>query len=445
MRSVVKTMALTAALVLAGTGTAVAAPPQLPEPVKPKYRKTIQPSLFGMHVHGLSNPVPQVNQRFGAIRIWDNGVRWDEINTARDVYDFTLFDRVLAHAAATGPQKIMYVLGTTPKWLATGNENNYLNAPGGNSMPASLAEWDKWVTTVVTHAKAQCQAGWGCIDEYQVWNEVNFSSFWNGTPAQMVELTRRASNIIRRIDPSAEVVTGSNIVRQFKGNKVSKQSAAISKKSFFYSYMKGLKAKKVKFDAVGMHFYPWFKQGPGDGSPADRESGIRQAQQVLDHFKYDQPMYDTEMAYGNRRNNGWPHKVYNASTGAAYLAQTYIYGMSNNVPEVYWYGWDDHVLGIDVTSPDGQVLLPGIAYDTVKTWMSYAKSGGCYQGKGGIHTCAIKQKGQKQYIVFRDTKSTKSYSVPKAWGVGQFCDIRNACTPIKKRTVKVGLSPLLLK
>ena len=74
------------------------------------------------------------------------------------------------------------------------------------------------------------------------------------------------------------------------------------------------------------------------------------------------------------------------STGAAYLAQTYIYGMTNNVPQVYWYGWDDHVLGVDVTNATtGEALQPGIAYNTVLNWMSKAKNGGCVYGRGGDH------------------------------------------------------------
>lgn len=440
MRFAVKTLAVTGALVMAATGTAVAAPPELPTPPKPRFTKTVQPSLFGMHVHELSKPVPQVAQKFGAIRIWDNGVRWDEINTAQDVYDFTLMDQVVANAEATGAQEIMYVLGSTPKWLATDfSVDNYLGAPGANSMPASLTEWDKWVRAVVTKYK-------GRIDSYQVWNEVNFSSFWSGTADQMIELTRRAEKIVHQVDPSAKFVTGSAIVRQYKGKKVSKQSAAVSTKSFFYNYMAGLKKKKFKFDAVGMHLYPWFKAGPGDGSPFDRESGAAAAQKVLDHFKFKQPMYDTEMAYGNRRNNGWRKQVLPAKLGAAYLAQTYIYGMVNNVPQVYWYGWDDYVLGVNVTDPvTGQVLAPGIAYNTVMNWLSWAKIGGC-TFEDGVNTCSIKQKGQRQYLVFRNSKASKTYTVSKKWKVKQVCAVDGTCTSLKgNRRLSVGISPLLVK
>lgn len=264
MRFAMKAVAVAVAAVVMATGTAAAAPPELPAP-KSKYKKKIQPSLFGMHVHELSDPSPQVHQKFGAIRIWDNGVRWDEVNTAPGVYDWTLLDQVVANAEATGAQRIMFVLGSTPSWLATDTSvPNYLNAPGANSMPSSLSAWDDWVRAVVSRYK-------GRIDEYQAWNEVNFASFWSGTVGEMITLTQRSSKIVKQVDPRAEFVTGSAIVRQPKtkreAQRVTKQAAAVSKKSFLFSYLKGLKKRKVKFDAVGMHLYPWYKAGPGTVRP----------------------------------------------------------------------------------------------------------------------------------------------------------------------------------
>ena len=439
MRFVMKSLAVAGAAMMLATGTAAAAPPELPKPGKQKATsKKVPAALFGMHVHELSEPVPQLGQKFGSIRLWDNGIRWDQINTAPGVYDWTLMDRVVANAEATGAQRIMFVLGSTPEWLATDTSTpNYLGAPGANSMPSSLAAWDDWVREVTNRYTDQ-------IDEWQVWNEVNFSSFWSGSAGQMITLTERASKIVKQNDPSSDFVTGSAIVRQSK--KISKQSAAISSKSFFYQYMKGLKKRKVKFDAVGMHLYPWYKAGPGDGTPYDRETGVADAQEVLDKLKIRQPMFDTEMSYGNRRNNGWRKKVLSESKGAAYLAQTYIYSLVNNVAEVYWYGWDDYVLGVNVTDPvTGKILQPGVAYNTVMTWLSGARNGGCTY-KAGVNACLIKQKGKRQYLVFRRSAAKRTYAVTKAWKIKESCNVLGKCSKVKKtRRVRVGDSPLLLK
>ena len=76
-------------------------------------------------------------------------------------------------------------------------------------MPSSLSAWDDWVRAVVSRYK-------GRIDEYQAWNEVNFASFWSGTVGEMITLTQRSSKIVKQVDPRAEFVTGSAIVRQPK-------------------------------------------------------------------------------------------------------------------------------------------------------------------------------------------------------------------------------------
>ena len=100
-------------------------------PQKPSIRRRSSRACSACTSHELSDPSPQVHQKFGAIRIWDNGVRWDEVNTAPGVYDWTLLDQVVANAEATGAQRIMFVLGSTPSWLATDTSvPNYTNAPG---------------------------------------------------------------------------------------------------------------------------------------------------------------------------------------------------------------------------------------------------------------------------------------------------------------------------
>jgi hypothetical protein len=63
---------------MAASGAAVAAPPELPKPGQVKgTSKKVPASLLGMHVHSLTSTAPTVEDRFGGIRIWDNGVRWD--------------------------------------------------------------------------------------------------------------------------------------------------------------------------------------------------------------------------------------------------------------------------------------------------------------------------------------------------------------------------------
>ena len=87
---------------------------------------------------------------------------------------------------------------------------NYSTPLGRTSMPSSLSAWDDRVRAVVSRWQ-------GPIDEYQAWNEVNFCvPVWSGTVGEMITLTQRSSKIVKQVDPRAEFVTGSAIVRQPK-------------------------------------------------------------------------------------------------------------------------------------------------------------------------------------------------------------------------------------
>ena len=90
LKAVAVAAALTVAVATPSLGTT------LPTPGG-KYGAKLSPSLMGMHVHYLSNEPINTSQKFGSVRIWDNGVRWDQINTEPGVYDWSLLEIGRAH------------------------------------------------------------------------------------------------------------------------------------------------------------------------------------------------------------------------------------------------------------------------------------------------------------------------------------------------------------
>lgn len=433
-------MKRSAAVVAAALVTSLVAAPavavqELPTP-QGRYGAKVDKDLLGMHAHYLSNESIDTAQRFGAVRIWDNGVRWDEVNTAPGVYDWTVLDRVVANAEAVGAEQILYVLGSTPLWAAKYPEADfpYYYGPGTASVPRDIEDWKTWVRAVAERYK-------GRITAYQPWNEANLSAFfYNGdqdSAAAMADLTKAAEQIIAEVDPAAEVTTASSTVIQTR-NYV--------KSSWFARYAKALRARGVQPDSIAVHLYPWLKQGPGNGTLAEREQGLALAKKVIDRNGYSRlPIWDTEMNYGNQRpSNPWPKVKFSQPKGSAYLAQTYLYSLSNRVSQVYWYGWDDYGLGIWTTSKSGQILQPGQTYNTLQKWLPGARNGGCTP-IGAISTCTVKRGAAKQFFVFRATNAKRVYRVPSTWKVSQACTVLDVCSPIRNGRVKVGLSPLLLK
>jgi GH35 family endo-1,4-beta-xylanase len=433
---------LTLALTVAAAGSAVAAPAPLPKPGKERTSAKVPASLFGMHDHALTTTAPSPEDRFGGIRIWDNGVRWDEVNTADGVYDWTVLDTVVENAQATGAEEIMYVLGYTPNWAASfvkppctpGVYTNCSYFPTGTGAPPSNpGYWTNWVRAVAERYQ-------GKITQYQIWNEANLTSMFDtangeGSPQAMARLTVAAEKAIRQVDPSAKVITASSTVVQNK---------KFTRNGWFKQYLTALKKLKSKPDGIAVHLYPWVKKGPGNGTLADRAKGLEMAQQVVKQTGYSKlPLLDTEMNYGNNRDNGWPKTVYSQSKGAAYLAQTYLESLHNGVVQVDWYGWDDFGLGIWPTSQSGTVLQPGFAYRNLLTNLAGSKNKGCTVTKS-VTVCLTTKGGKSNYWVYRPTAKTVTYSVPSQFKVKQACDVLDTCKPIKKGKVKVGLSPLRL-
>lgn len=441
MRRVVKSLAVAGAAVMVATGTASAAPPDLPKPGQVKGASSKVPaSLFGMHDHSLTDTAPTPQDRFGGIRIWDNGVRWNQVNTAKDEYNWTVLDQVVANARATGAQDIMYVLGYTPAWAASNlkppcEAPNYTNCeyfPGGSSSaPSNIEDWKTWVREVATRYKGQ-------ITQYQMWNEANLTAMFSSSgdsAVEMAQLTVAAQQVIREVDPSAKVITASSTIVQNKG---------FVRDGWLKRYLKALKSRGGKPDGIAVHLYPWLKKGPGNGDLADRAKGLDYAKQVIDATGYKKvPILDTEMNYGNQRNNRWPKKKYSQTQGSAYLAQTYLESLHNGVVQVDWYGWDDYSLGIWTTSPSGTVLKPGITYQTLLKNLAGTNNKGCTITKSV--TVCLTQKGKtRNYYVYRPGAKKITYTVPAKFKVRKACDLYDSCKPIRKNRVKVGLAPVRL-
>ena len=153
----------------------------------------IQRSLVGLHIEGAEGGA-WASAPFGALRLWDNGTGWSQIELEKGEFKWDNLEGVLENASSKGMEDILYVLGTTPEWAAQEVNDADYPQPGAASAPADLDDWDDWVTEVVTRFGDR-------IDNYQIWNEANLVNFYRGTPVEMAEMTKRAYDIIKANDP----------------------------------------------------------------------------------------------------------------------------------------------------------------------------------------------------------------------------------------------------
>ncbi len=415
--SLLAVSALTASVLASGAAQAAPAPAQAP--TQNLKGTTVQPTLFGMHVFNLQDGVwPTIP--VGSIRLWDNQTTWSSVETAQNVFDWTKLDKAVSTAQNNGVNDILMVLAGTPLWAtddpAAGGTAGVL--PGAAGMPKNLADWDDWVLQVVNRYK-------GRITSYQPWNEANLTTFSTGTPKEMADLTKRAYDIIKAVDPAAKVVAPSTGTRL--GGPFNK---------FYPAYLAELKARNWPVDVFAAHTYPHSL-----GSPVDR--GLL-AQKWIDALKAagapDLPLWDTENNFGlagpGPQN---PDQDIIGNQAAEWAARAYLDALRFNISRVYWYSWGPELDLVGIQMNNGSPAA--IALNTLQAWIVGSKFTGC-TGTDKIVCGFTKQNGVKTQVVWAQT-GRKSFTIPKR--MKQVCQLDSVCTDVGPRN-KIRVSgPVLFK
>jgi hypothetical protein len=152
-------------------------------------------TLFGVTINSGTGAMPSF--RVGAVRFWDGGTRWSEIQRQRGNFDWSAADRLVDGAERAG-MPALFVFGSTPKWSSPGGPAGPY-PDGTPAPPADLADWDGYVRAVAERYR-------GRIEAYELWVLANDKRFYAGSVENLVEMTRLAGGIIRSVDPGAAVV-----------------------------------------------------------------------------------------------------------------------------------------------------------------------------------------------------------------------------------------------
>jgi polysaccharide biosynthesis protein PslG len=407
------------------TVTLVAAPPTSAAPTSqigsPLPRGTVvSDTLFGMHVAGAQNGVwPTIG--FGSLRIWDKDTSWSHIESEPGVFDWTKLDRIVDTALANGVTDIMMVLAGTPTWASsTPTSQGHLGQfPGEQGMPVDLALWDRWVTEVVTRYQ-------GRITSYQPWNEANLVTFFNGSPQQMAELTKRAYDIVKAVDPAAQVVapsTGTRLRPPFR--------------RFYPAYLRALAARGWPVDAFAAHTYPAARE-----TPTDRQALINEWTRMLRAAGAPRlPLYDTEINFGlagpGPRN---PYRSIGGKRAQDWAARAYLDSLRFGIQRAYWYSWtptNSRLFGIQMTpsSPAARSIT------TVQRWIVGARFLGCTTKRGGLVTCNFRKDGRRTQIVWAE-RGVGTFTALR--GARKVCNLNNQCRNLKRNKRVTLTGPVLL-
>jgi hypothetical protein len=348
----------------------------------------VKPNFFGMHdFEPTSWPVAPV----GAIRLWDSGVSWRQIETSPGVFDFTRLDAQVDAARANGA-RVLLVLGQTPRFHSTKPRQNATYGKGAGAMPKTWA-FKRYVAKVVARYR-------GRGVDYQVWNEANVAGYWRGTPKQMAVLTKVASKVVRNNDRSAKVVAPALATRLTSQRKWLRQ---------FYAQRTGGKRVASYVNVISLNLYPLPKQ-----SPEASMSLLAASRTMLRALGVRKPIWNTEINYG-LLGGGTANNI-SRSKEAAYVARTFVLNADADVKRVFWYGWDvQQLANTQLTNADGTTTTrAGKAYAVTRGWLLRTRSQGCDRDRRGTYTCTFAYSGGKKRIYWNPSRKVTVRAVGSA-------------------------------
>ena len=247
---------------------------------------------------------------------------------------------------------MLLVLSHPPTWASSRPDLHGYN--GSPAPPRDMAQWRNYVATVAARYA-------GRIEAYEIWNEPNLSQFFVGTPQQLGELTRVASEAINAADSRALVVSAGFSARTGGAE------------TYFRSYVASGIASAI--DVVGIHIYPY----PGNGP----ESMVGLAQRFRSIANSaglsGKPMWNTEIGYGRT-----PDYIVSESAAASLVLRTYLVLPAAGLARNYWYMWDDrefiglYLVGSDRRSPTDAAYR----FEEAQRWLAGAQLDRCSNGTG---------------------------------------------------------------
>jgi polysaccharide biosynthesis protein PslG len=254
--------------------------------------------------------------------------RWQVIEPAPGVFDFTDYDRMALHAAAHGIRLQVLLAGESP-WGSTrppGDTDHCVYPPRdpnefadfathvaqrygrGGSLWRQHPEVAEWAATV-----------------YEIWNEPGIDVYWgcHSSPASYLLLSRTTGKAIRAVDSGATIINGSAPHKTIQTG-------------FWPRVFRRMGRNERVFSAFGLHPYAPTVKGV--------LAIIRDARHFLVRFHRDfRPIYITEFGWAT----GGPRSKYTVSeaTQARYVRTAYLTLWREReelgIQGITYYAWRD--------------------------------------------------------------------------------------------------------
>jgi polysaccharide biosynthesis protein PslG len=394
----------------------------------------IRHSLFGLHDGSLEagNTIHP-----GSVRLWDVGVTWQDIETSRHHYNWSVLDNLVT-SAQQHHQQVLMVVAMTPRF--------YASSP--TRPPHRIAAYKDFVRALMKRYRNF--HGSRGIGAYQVWNESNISTFWTGTVGQMAQLTRAMDEVRDNVDPHATVVAPAMVTRlpyEMKGL------------STYYRQRVAGRAVWRYVDAVSVSLYPLPRVGGHLAVPEDSIRLLKAVKSRLAHagVPRSKAIWNTEINYGLQTGSkgGTAAARISAARQASNVVRTYLLNAANGVKRVFWYRYDWASLAGGgtigntlLTNPNriSSVSPAGHAYARVQSWMHGTLVGSkhrapCAKDRHGTYRCVVRDKTGTRSIYWNPF-GTATVRLPR--GVHHLQGVLGGVQSVKPHaTIRVGYKPVM--
>ena len=300
-------------------------------------------------------------------RMWDLKVAWRDVNPQQGVFDWSILDRRIALVESWGGKPFL-VLGLTPQWAA---QNPGAGDPrwgaGSASPPTNIAYWNDYVRAVAGRYG-------GRIAGYELWNEANLTTFWQGSASELFAMAQSAYDIIKTSNPNA-VVAAPSITTRLRGSAARFTSAFAGEVA---------NSGSIPFNTWTIHSYPNGDAGRDfdTGQNFPRMAATQRADDIIswqnalvDALGADSPalsigIYDTEVNYGLKGPGIRPGVDWSSEDGNELMDYTYADSRLLGITATFWYEYtakDYPLLGVQWSNAGGNQLS--------STWDSLRASG----------------------------------------------------------------------
>ncbi|WP_063776799.1 helix-turn-helix domain-containing protein [Streptomyces viridochromogenes] len=311
----------------------------------------VSPELFGVTMNSSSGAMPSF--RAGALRLWDSETRWAQLDPDRGEFDWSTLDRLLDGAEQAG-LPTLFVFGGTPAWAAPNRRKAAYPDGSRAAPPDDLNDWDTFVRALVRHAGDR-------IDAYELWVMANHPHHYNGSVETLVEMTRRASRIIRAVDAHAVVVCPS-ITELWK------------EQAHEYLLRFAELGGYQHCDAAGIKLYQHRVTDP----PETMLEAVRKVDRTFQRAGYHLPLWNTGTTQTLPLND--PLEENQAANYAVRFYLTGLYARKRGLARMYFYAWGNGSIPLVLQAEGQPPTKAALFVERLQQWLAHAEVRGCGHG-----------------------------------------------------------------